>query len=460
MHAKRTAAISTGVALAAVLGAALAAPASAVDPEEPARTPGISVEYFPEPGGEGQRTEVPLSTGTASASAPLGRAARAATTDGTVGKLAVTGSSDDRLDVVIIGDGYTADEQDAFHAAAAAKWADITAIEPYASYQGLMNVWTVDAVSAESGITGDPTADTTRNTALGSYFWCSDTERLICADIDKVAAYAEKAPDADLVVVVSHSTKYGGAGYSGLEEYGYPFDGVSTLSSDNAQSSMIAAHEIAHSVGLLADEYTYDGYGTWTGGEFTEPNSSILTHAQMANSRSKWYRWLGENDPTGSTVGTYEGSSYYPFGTYRPTQNSIMRALNTTEFNLPGREAMIAGFYREANALSSDIAPGSTIGRKDRITVTQAQLTGLAAPQLRWYVDGIPVKRAQGLTSAVPAAFGVPADGRHHTVTVESVDTTASIRDPEVRAEATERLTWKVSASTAARPKPAPGRQH
>lgn len=456
MHTKRTAAISTGVALAAVLGAALAAPASAVDPEESTQTANVSVEYFPEPGGEGRRTEVPLSTGTADASAAFRSAAPAATTDGEVAPLAVTGSSDDRLDVVIIGDGYTADEQDAFHTAAAAKWADITAIEPYASYKGLMNVWTVDAVSAESGITGDPTADVTRDTALGSYFWCSQTERLICADIDKVAAYAEKAPDADLVVVVSNSTKYGGAGYSGLEESGYPFDGVSTLSSDNAQSSMIATHEIAHSVGLLADEYTYEGYGTWTGGEFTEPNSSILTAARMANSRSKWYRWLGENDPTGGTVGAYEGSSYYPFGTYRPTQNSIMRALNITEFNLPGREAMIAGFYREANALSSDTATGTTIGRKDRITVTQAALTGLAAPQLRWYVDGVRVKRAQGLTAAVPAALGVPADGRKHTVTVESVDTTTSIRDPKVRAEATDRLTWNVSASPAARPKPAP----
>lgn len=124
----------------------------------------------------------------------------------------MTGSSADRLDVVIVGDGYTADQQDAFHTAAATKWAAITDIEPYASYQGLMNVWTVDAVSAESGITGDPTADVAKDTALGSYFWCSETERLICADIDKVASYAAKAPEADLVIVISNSTKYGGAG--------------------------------------------------------------------------------------------------------------------------------------------------------------------------------------------------------------------------------------------------------
>ncbi|MFJ2277291.1 M64 family metallopeptidase [Streptomyces sp. NPDC087866] len=445
MHTKKAAALSTGVALMALLGAALAAPASAADPE-PTREPHVGVEYFPEPGGAGHRTEVPLRTETkhtaARSSAPV-----APTTDGAVGRLSVTGSSDDRLDVVIVGDGYTAGEQEAFHSAAAAKWADITTIEPYASYQGLMNVWTVDAVSAESGITGDPTADVAKDTALGSYFWCSQTERLICADIDKVASYAAKAPDADLVVVVSHSTKYGGAGYSGLEAEGYPFDGVSTLSSDNEQSNMIAAHEIAHSVGLLADEYTYDSYGTWTGGELPDINSSIFTAEQMASNRSKWYRWLGETDPTGGTVGTYEGSSYYPYGIYRPTANSIMRALNVRDFNLPGREAMIAGFYREANALSSSTPSGATIRRTDRIEVTRAALTGLAAPELRWYVNGVRVKRATGLTAADPSSLGVPRDGRTHTVTVESTDRTKSVRDPAVRAEATERLTWKVKAS-------------
>lgn len=222
MNTKRTAAISVSVALTALMGAVIASPAAAVEPK-PSQEPRVSVEYFPEPGGEGRRTDVPLNTDTVTGrSAARSATPGAGTTDGQVGELSVTGSSADRLDVVIVGDGYTADQQDAFHTAAATKWADITNIEPYSSYQGLMNVWTVDAVSAESGITGDPTADVTKDTALGSYFWCSETERLICADIDKVASYAAKAPEADLVVVVSNSTKYGGAGLLGAGGGGLP----------------------------------------------------------------------------------------------------------------------------------------------------------------------------------------------------------------------------------------------
>ncbi|MFF2959147.1 M64 family metallopeptidase [Streptomyces sp. NPDC057963] len=460
-HTRRTAVSVAGLALAGLLAATAAtAPASAA----PADTDGgrrVEVEYFPDPGGPGRTVEVPVTSPVQrgrSAAAPL-RAAEAAL-DGTVGEQAVTGPTDDRLDVVIIGDGYTAGQQDDFHADATAKWADITRLEPYKSYQGLFNVWTVDAVSNESGISGDPGADTVKDTALGSYFWCSDTERLICTDTDKVAAYAAKAPAADLVVVIANSTKYGGAGYSGLQAEGYPFNGVSTLSSDHAASSLIAAHEIGHSVGLLDDEYTYEAYGTWTGGEPGGINSTTYTPAQLTRKRAKWYRWLGQSDPAGGTVGTYEGSAYYPFGIYRPTASSIMRELSNTEFNLPGREAMIAGFYRAGNALSSTVDRDAAVGRGRRIAVTTAGLgtvgakhpthgrpdaaTGLARTDLRWYVDGVEKVWARGRTAVTPASLGVHADGRSHKVTAEAVDRTDAIRDPAVRALATDTLTWSV----------------
>ncbi|MFF1896011.1 M64 family metallopeptidase [Streptomyces sp. NPDC058206] len=447
---RRTAGSVAGLALAGLLAATAAgtAPAAAA-PTGNGAGGSHRVEYFPQPGGAGRTVEVP-----ADAPARTGRSSGAslsaaeAAVDGTVGEQAVTGSTDDRLDVVIIGDGYAADQQDDFHADATAKWADITAMEPYRSYQNLFNVWTVDAVSNESGISGDPGADVVKDTALSSYFWCADTERLVCTDIDKVASYAAEAPAADLVVVIVNSTKYGGAGYSGLQAEGYPFNGVSTLSSDHSSSSMIAAHEIGHSVGLLEDEYTYPSYGTWTGGETEGPNSTTYTPAQLIEKRAKWYRWLGQSDPTGSTVGTYEGSAYYPYGIYRPTSTSIMRELSSTDFNLPGREAMIAGFYRAGNALSTTLDTDTAVKHGKRITVSLAVgTTGLARTDLRWYVDGVEKVHARGRTAVTPGSLGVRADGRSHKVTAEAVDRTDAIRDPAVRALATDTLTWSVQAT-------------
>lgn len=68
MRTNRSTAISVGVAFTAIIGAALAAlatPAAALDPE-PVQKPRVSVEYFPQPGGEGRRTEVPVNTDTVS----------------------------------------------------------------------------------------------------------------------------------------------------------------------------------------------------------------------------------------------------------------------------------------------------------------------------------------------------------------------------------------------------------
>ncbi|MER7775774.1 M64 family metallopeptidase [Streptomyces sp. NPDC096191] len=444
MHIRiRRSAAAIALALSAVLPATSTVAVAAEAPTATETASGVGVEYFPDPAGEGARTRVPADS--PHTQPPTNPRQRTAAQDGEVVPIAETGPTADRLDVTIIGDGYTAAQQEDFLQDARAKWDAVTDIEPYKSYEGLFNVWAVQAVSQDSGVTGDPTQDVTRNTALGSYFFCDEIERLICADLDKTKSYADKAPATDLVIVVSNSTKYGGAGYSGLAgDYGY--DGVSTLSSDNAQSTLIAAHEMAHSIGLLADEYQYDGYGDYPGDEPAAANVSKLTADRMAAQGAKWADWLGEADPSGGMVDTFEGGDYYEYGIYRPTADSIMRSLNTDQFNLPGREAMIAGFYRSANALTPLADPATRTSRFARLSVSLATLPAgtLARPQLRWYVDGREARQARGRTSVVPAALGVPSGRRAHTVTARVVDRTAAVRSAEVRAMTSNSVTWTV----------------
>ncbi|WP_122619039.1 M64 family metallopeptidase [Streptomyces sp. Tu 4128] len=445
MHIRiRRSAAATALALSAVLPATSTVAVAAEAPTATETAGGVGVEYFPDPAGEGARTRVPADS--PHTQPPTNPRQRTAAQDGEVVPIAETGPTADRLDVTIIGDGYTAAQQEDFLQDARAKWDAVTDIEPYKSYEGLFNVWAVQAVSQDSGVTGDPTQDVTRNTALGSYFFCDEIERLICVDLDKTKSYADKAPATDLVIVVSNSTKYGGAGYSGLAgDYGY--DGVSTLSSDNAQSTLIAAHEMAHSIGLLADEYQYDGYGAYPGDEPAAANVSKLTADRMAAQGAKWADWLGETDPSGGVVDTFEGGDYYEYGIYRPTANSIMRSLATDQFNLPGREAMIAGFYRSANALTPLRNTVTKATRFTRLSVELADLgpgTGLSRPQLRWYVDGREAKQARGRTSVVPAALGVPSGRRAHTVTATMVDATPAVRDRVVRKLTSNSVTWTV----------------
>ncbi|MFF7125970.1 M64 family metallopeptidase [Streptomyces sp. NPDC008240] len=394
------------------------------------------VEYFPGPGAEPRQVTVPADTPARTARrtpAPAGATA-------TARALQRTGPVAGRLDLVVMGDGYTADEQGEFASDAEEKLDEIFDIEPYRSYRGLFNIWLVGAVSRDSGVSGDPTADVTKDTTLGAHFFCDGLERLLCVDTDKVADYAALAPDADIVFVIANSAKYGGAGYgAGDLPAGSPFHGVATMSSANDRSYLIGAHELGHSIGHLADEYQYAGYGAYPYTD--EPAEANLTLRRDPGA-SKWYRWLGADDPTGSVVGTYEGGGYYETGVYRPTETSIMRSLASTEFNVVGREAMIAGFYADADALTSSVPTSRPLGQGRRITVRLAPLTGLADLELTWYVDGRQVRSATGDLSVTPHELGV--HGRGHEVTATVTDRTTAVRDPAVRAQTTDSLTWTV----------------
>ncbi|MGW0537367.1 M64 family metallopeptidase [Streptomyces sp. NPDC003032] len=427
------AALATGIALTAGLAAtAPAGTATAAGPDPDRRTRTQSVEYFTGTGGHPRHTEVP-------AAEPLTAKDRATIkADGDVVPIVQAGPTASKLDVVFIGDGYTASQQGDFHADARAKWAKVAAVEPYASYKSLFNVWAVDAVSRQSGVSGDPVSGTVKDTALGSAFFCDGIERLLCVDTNKVESYAKKAADPDLVIVLANSTKYGGAGYNDITSpSGY--DGIATASSDNAQSDQVVVHETGHSLGKLADEYWYDEYGTYTGAEPWETNTSKLTAAQLTAQKKKWYRWIGRTSPDGGTVGAYEGGGYYPRGLYRPTANSIMRTLGR-EFNLPGREAMIAGFHRHASVVTAVTPTDRAVRRDAKVGVRVAR-----GVRLRWSVDGREVRRARGDTVVSPRALGVPADGRTHTLSVRATDPTDAVRDPELRSLLTDTLTWQVT---------------
>ncbi|MEV6553682.1 M64 family metallopeptidase [Streptomyces sp. NPDC051597] len=430
-----------------VVAALLSVPTEAAEAADtPAPRPRVEVE-IPGPEGGAVAGSGHVRVPAAGAVRSGGRlSARAADADGQLDEIVDNGPSADRLDVVIVGDGYTVDQQEQFHADAKEKWGEVTGVEPYTTYRNLFNVWTVDAVSAQSGVSGDPAKGDVKNTALGSYFWCDGIERLLCVDQDKVDAYVAKAPQADLVIVLANSTKYGGAGYNEpSQKLGY--EGISTASAGNAKSGQVAIHETGHSLGKLADEYFYPGtpgYEHYSGPEVAESNISALSAEQMAAQRTKWYRWLGETSPDGGTVGTYEGGGYYVTGLSRPTDNSIMRILGKP-FSLPGREAMIAGFYRHASIATAAVPTARTLRVHDKARVTVPRLVGAAQPRIRWYLDGRELTRFEGRTwLGVAQAVLSPWDRRTHQLKVTVTDGTASVRDPQVRAGLSDSVVWNV----------------
>ena len=74
----------------------------------------------------------------------------------TVVPIQITGDPAKRFSMVVLGDGYTAAEMPQFRAHLDKHLNVLWSIEPFRSYRNYINVYAVEIVSAESGITCDP----------------------------------------------------------------------------------------------------------------------------------------------------------------------------------------------------------------------------------------------------------------------------------------------------------------
>ena len=362
--------------------------------------------------------------------------------------LHVSGPSSNRFDIVIVGDGYTADQMDLFHEHAESKWETIRTTEPFATYANYFNVWVVDVVSNQSGVDNDPLPGTMKDTALDMQFWCSGTERLLCMNNTKAQQFAALAPDADQVLGLANSTKYGGAGGA-----------YATSSGGNSKAGQITVHELGHSIGRLADEYIYyyragvdedaeedvtvpAPYVMYVGSVQGEPgqyNITAATEPQMRTRQIKWWRWLGEPSPDGTTVGTYEGGGYYRMGMYRPTDQSLMRFLGRP-FNLPGREKMTQAFYEHVDPLESAPSRDAPLDRRAPVTIDVVDPIGHSL-SIDWFLDGQPVPAASDRTS-----FAIPKNSKATRLSVRVVDETAFVRDPGWISEfLTQEMAWNIA---------------
>ena len=91
------------------------------------------------------------------------------------------GPDENRVNVVILGDGYTREELAKYTNDAELLLATMFLDQPFADYSSYFNVRRVDVTSNESGA-DHPADGVYRDTALGGHYDCADIARLICVD--------------------------------------------------------------------------------------------------------------------------------------------------------------------------------------------------------------------------------------------------------------------------------------
>jgi hypothetical protein len=150
-----------------------------------------------------------------------------------------------KVDLLLLGDGYTAAERKKFEADSRRLLAVLFATSPFKERRSDFNVWGLVPAARESGISR-PSSGIHRSNPISSTYDAFGSERYVLAFDNKAfRRYASYAP-YDVVEIVVNGRTYGGGGIYGL---------YSTVAADNAFAPYVFVHEFGHHFAALADEY-------------------------------------------------------------------------------------------------------------------------------------------------------------------------------------------------------------
>jgi len=397
---------------------------------------------------------IPVADLLAQATSPARRAS-------TVQRLFGDGDSANRIDLLVVGDGYTAAQEATFFANATSVASAFLDIPPYREYKPVFNATALFVASNESGADQPNTGSCVGNgqvkdTAFDATYCTSDIDRLLTVNSTKVYTAAAAVPEWDLILVIVNDTKYGGAG-----------GGLSVISMNGAAVDL-ARHEVGHTFGGLADEYTYGNPGSCV-----EPNCPPNVTPSPNRASLKWGPWVDAGTPLPTPdsptfdddVGAFEGAYYTTTGMYRPHRNCMMRSLGVP-FCPVCREQVVhrvyeGGWYRFAGSTQGidPIEPGSehpALGGTLVLTSPTDFSADLLDPdgapplEVEWRVDDLVVSTDRTFTFA-PQATGT------YTVELAASDPTPLVHADRNRAFLASSRTWTVEATVSTDADDAPG---
>jgi hypothetical protein len=156
-----------------------------------------------------------------------------------------TGDPANKVDLLILVDGYTAAERPKFERDARRFTEILFGTSPFREHRQNFNVWGLCPAAEESGVSR-PSGGVHHRSPLGTTYDTFDTERyVLTTDNRSLRDVASFAPYEFIEILVNGKT-YGGGGIFNL---------YATVASDSEWSSYVFVHEFGHHFAGLADEY-------------------------------------------------------------------------------------------------------------------------------------------------------------------------------------------------------------
>jgi hypothetical protein len=197
---------------------------------------------------------------------------------GLVWPVFVNGPPADKVDLLVMGEGYTAAEMPKFHRDVKRLLPALFAEEPFKSRRSDFNVRALDLPSAVSGV-NRPNAGVFRRTPLSTEYNIFDSERYVLTLDNRALRDAASAAPYEFIEILVNDRTYGGGGI---------FNDQATASVDSAFSPYVFVHEFGHHFAALADEYYTSDVAYETGrAERPEPWEPNVT-ALHDPARLKW----------------------------------------------------------------------------------------------------------------------------------------------------------------------------
>ena len=202
-----------------------------------------------------------------------------------------------KVDLLLLGDGYTRAETKKFEADARRLTEVLFATSPFKEHAADFNVWGLCPLASQSGISR-PSTGSYRD-SLATYDAFGSERYILSFDNHALRRIAQFAP-YEFVEILANNRTYGGGGIFNL---------YSTVAVDNAFANYVFVHEFGHHFAGLADEYYTSSVAYAPATERVEPWEPNAT-ALLDPARLKWKDLVSADTPIPSPWNKEEFEKY------------------------------------------------------------------------------------------------------------------------------------------------------
>jgi len=191
-----------------------------------------------------------------------------------------------KVDVLVLGDGYTAAEREKFEKDARRFIEALFAVPPFREHRADFNVWGLCPATEESGVSR-PSSGIYRRSPAGTSYDTFGIERYILTTENRTLRDVASFAPYEFIEILVNGQTYGGGGI---------FNQFATVAIDNPWSGYVGVHEFAHHFAGLADEYYTSEVAYLPPANKTEPWEPNVT-ALLDPANLKWQDLVGPGTP-------------------------------------------------------------------------------------------------------------------------------------------------------------------